>query len=57
MRILDLCATVPIHFVFADGIIAHEGNGPLNGTPRPLSSILLAHDPEQLTLPVTDWWA
>lgn len=32
--ILDLCATVPIHFVIADGIVAMEGNGPLDGTPR-----------------------
>lgn len=31
--ILDICATVPIHFVIADAIIAMEGNGPLNGTP------------------------
>ncbi|HZR66131.1 MAG TPA: DUF362 domain-containing protein [Terriglobales bacterium] len=43
--ILDLCATVPIHFVIADGIIAMEGNGPLNGTPRPLGNIVLANDP------------
>ena len=43
--ILDLCATVPIHFVIADGIIAMEGNGPLNGTPRPLGSIVLSDDP------------
>jgi len=43
--ILDLCATVPIHFVIADGIMAMEGNGPLNGTPRPLGSIVLADDP------------
>jgi len=34
--ILDLCATVPIHFVIADGIVAMEGNGPLNGAARPL---------------------
>jgi hypothetical protein len=33
--ILDLCATVPIQFVIADGVMAMEGNGPLNGTPRP----------------------
>ena len=26
--ILDLCATVPVHFVIADGIVAMEGNGP-----------------------------
>ena len=43
--ILDLCATVPIHFVIADGIVEMEGNGPLNGTPRPMGKIVLADDP------------
>jgi len=43
--ILDICATVPVHFVIADGIVAMEGNGPLNGTPRPLGRIVLADDP------------
>ena len=43
--ILDLCATVPIHFVIADGIVAMEGNGPLNGTARGLGKIVLADDP------------
>ncbi|HEV2396193.1 MAG TPA: DUF362 domain-containing protein [Candidatus Sulfotelmatobacter sp.] len=43
--ILDICATVPVHFVIADAIIAMEGNGPLNGTPRPLGRIVLADDP------------
>lgn len=43
--VLDLCATVPVHFVIADGIVAMEGNGPLNGTPRPLGKIVLADDP------------
>jgi uncharacterized protein (DUF362 family) len=43
--ILDICATVPIHFVIADGIRAMEGNGPLQGTPRDLGKILLADDP------------
>jgi uncharacterized protein (DUF362 family) len=43
--ILDICATVPIHFVIADGIVAMEGNGPLNGTPRSLERIVLADDP------------
>jgi uncharacterized protein (DUF362 family) len=42
--ILDICATVPVHFVIADAIMAMEGNGPLNGTPRPLASIVLADD-------------
>ena len=43
--ILDLCATVPIPFVIADGIVAMEGNGPLNGAARPLGTIVLADDP------------
>jgi len=43
--ILDICATVPIHFVIVDAIVAMEGNGPLNGTPRPLNKIVLADDP------------
>ena len=43
--ILDLCATVRIHFVIADGIAAMEGNGPLNGTTRPLGTVVLADDP------------
>jgi len=43
--ILDVCATVPIDFVIADGIVAMEGNGPLNGTPPPLGTLLLADDP------------
>src|SRR5215470_16208835 len=40
-----MCATIPIYFVIADGIIAMEGNGPLNGTPRPLGRIVLGDDP------------
>jgi uncharacterized protein (DUF362 family) len=43
--ILDICATVPIHFVIADGIIAMEGNGPLQGSARELGKIVLADDP------------
>jgi uncharacterized protein (DUF362 family) len=43
--ILDICATVPVHFVIADAITAMEGNGPLNGTPRALENIVLADDP------------
>jgi hypothetical protein len=37
--ILDICATVPIHFVIADGVIAMEGNGPLQGTARNLRKV------------------
>jgi uncharacterized protein (DUF362 family) len=43
--ILDVCATVPVRFVIADGIVAMEGNGPLNGTPRHLGKIVISNDP------------
>jgi uncharacterized protein (DUF362 family) len=43
--IVDICATVPIHFVIADGISAMEGNGPLAGAPRALGAIVLSDDP------------
>jgi uncharacterized protein (DUF362 family) len=42
--ILDICATVPIHFVIADGIVAMEGNGPLHGRSRQLNTVVLADD-------------
>ena len=42
--ILDICATVPVHFVIADGIVAMEGNGPLHGSSRPLNTVVLADD-------------
>jgi uncharacterized protein (DUF362 family) len=42
--VLDICATAPVHFVIADGIVAMEGNGPLNGTPRCLGKIVLGDD-------------
>ena len=43
--ILDICATAPVHFAIADGVIAMEGNGPLHGTHRHLGKIVLADDP------------
>ncbi len=43
--ILDICATVPIQFVIADGIVAMEGNGPLHGTSRSLNTVVMADDP------------
>ena len=43
--ILDICATVPVDFVIADGIEAMEGNGPLQGELRRLGRIVLADDP------------
>ena len=43
--ILDICATAPMHFVIADGVVAMEGNGPLHGSHRHLGKIVLADDP------------
>jgi uncharacterized protein (DUF362 family) len=43
--IVDLVATVPIHFVVADAIVCMEGNGPLAGTARRLDYIVLSDDP------------
>jgi uncharacterized protein (DUF362 family) len=43
--ILDICTTVLPHFVIADAIVAMEGDGPLNGRPNSLNTVLLADDP------------
>ena len=43
--VLDICATVRPHFVIADGIVAMQGDGPLNGTERKLNTIVLSDDP------------
>lgn len=43
--IVELAATVPIHYVIADGVEAMEGNGPLHGTSRLLGCIVFANDP------------
>ncbi len=42
--ILDINSTIPAHFVIADGIVAMEGNGPLQGSARPLGRIILGDD-------------
>lgn len=43
--IIDVVATVPVHFVIADTIICMEGNGPLAGTARALNRLVLSDDP------------
>lgn len=43
--VVDLVATVPIHFVIADAIVCMEGNGPLAGAARRLDRIVLSDDP------------
>ena len=43
--IAELAATIPIHYVIADGIEAMEGNGPLHGATRNLGCLVFADDP------------
>lgn len=43
--IAELAATIPVHYVIADGIEAMEGNGPLHGPARPLGCLVFADDP------------
>lgn len=43
--IAELAATIPIHYVVADGIEAMEGNGPLHGPSRHLGCLVFADDP------------
>lgn len=43
--IVELAASVPIHYVIADGIDAMEGNGPLHGPSRHLGCLVFADDP------------
>jgi uncharacterized protein (DUF362 family) len=43
--VLDICATVRPRFVIADGIVAMEGDGPLNAAARRLNTVVLSDDP------------
>jgi uncharacterized protein (DUF362 family) len=43
--IIDICATIPIHLVIADGILAMRGNGPLHGETFALGSVVIGDDP------------
>lgn len=43
--ILDINSTMRVHFVIADGIVAMEGNRPLQGEKRQLGKIVTADDP------------
>jgi len=42
---LDICASVSIRFVIADGILCMEGNGPLHGETRKLGVVVMGDDP------------
>ncbi len=43
--IVDICSTIPIGLVIADGILAMEGNGPLHGDTRKLGAVVIGDDP------------
>lgn len=43
--IAELAATIPVHYVVADGIVAMEGNGPLHGPSRHLGCLVFSDDP------------
>jgi uncharacterized protein (DUF362 family) len=43
--IVELAASLPIHFVIADGVEAMEGNGPLHGPMKRLGCLVFADDP------------
>jgi uncharacterized protein (DUF362 family) len=43
--ILDINAAVKPDFAIVDGIIGMEGNGPIQGTPRPSGVLVLGDDP------------
>jgi hypothetical protein len=54
--ILDICTTVPIHFVIADGITAMEGNGSLQGSARQLGRLCLPMILSRQTQPARGLW-
>ena len=43
--ILDINSTIRPHFVIADGIIGMEGNGPIQGKPKPCGVLVFGDDP------------
>jgi uncharacterized protein (DUF362 family) len=43
--IVDINSTVPPHFAIVDGIVAMEGNGPIQGKPKPCGVLVCGDDP------------
>src|ERR1700692_237825 len=43
--ILDINAAVKPDFAIVDGIIGMEGNGPIQGTPKPCGALIMGDDP------------
>ena len=48
--LVDLERTVRPHLTLLDAVIGMEGNGPMNGEPRPFGAILASPDPHALDL-------
>jgi uncharacterized protein (DUF362 family) len=43
--IVDIALTRTPDFIVVDGIVGMEGDGPLNGTPKPLGALIMGSDP------------
>jgi len=43
--IIDINSTVRPHFVIVDGIVGMEGNGPIQGKPKPVGVLVFGNDP------------
>lgn len=48
--LVDLLLTVKPAFAVLDAVVAHEGNGPSGGSPRPLGFLAAAQDPLSMDL-------
>jgi len=43
--IVDINSTIRSHFSIVDGIVGMEGNGPIQGTPKPVGLLVFGEDP------------
>jgi len=43
--IVDINSTIRSHFSIVDGIVGMEGNGPIQGTPKPVGVLVFGNDP------------
>jgi uncharacterized protein (DUF362 family) len=43
--IVDINSTIRSHFSIVDGIVGMEGNGPIQGTPKPVGVLIFGDDP------------
>lgn len=43
--IVDINSTIRSHFTIVDGIVGMEGNGPIQGTPKPVGLLVFGDDP------------